>query len=162
MKAKKVLAKHINLKLYADMAEEIRTIFNTMPMERGTRVARKIARGVLKFGFTHAYSATQVLNDYDKNYINMVLDNIDYSSLLIVIQSAFSHHPSQSTAPTSYELRNIFNKHFMKKFNFGEDDPTKKSLIVVNNYISELKLHSHKQSIGKSDIEYFKSLERNI
>jgi secreted Zn-dependent insulinase-like peptidase len=85
MKTKEILEKHIDLKLYADMAQEIRSIFNTKPMERGTRVARKIARGILKFGYTHAYSATQVLNNYEKNYVNMVLDNIDYSSLLIVI-----------------------------------------------------------------------------
>jgi len=128
MKTKEVLEKKIDLKLYADVAEELRGIFNTKPMERGTRVARKIARGMLKFGFTHAYSATQVLNNYEKKYVNMVLDNIDYSSLLIVIQGEFSHHFGDYSDPTVYELREMFNKNFMKKFDFGEDNPNQRSL----------------------------------
>jgi hypothetical protein len=50
----------------------------------------------------------------------------------------------------------------MKKFNFGEENPTKKSLIIVNQYISSLKLHAHKQSISQSDINHLKSLEHGI
>lgn len=85
MKAKKVLADHVNLKMYADIAQEIRTIFNSKPIERGTRIARRIAEGILKYGYVNAYSAMNVLGHYDKNYVNMILDNIDYGSLLIVI-----------------------------------------------------------------------------
>ena len=111
-------------------------------MERGTRVARKMARGILKFGYTHAYSATQVLNNYEKDYINMILDNIDYSSLLIVIQGEFTRHQSE-TQPKEYSLKEFMNKNFMKEFNYGVENPTKTSLIRVNHYIENLKLHSH-------------------
>jgi hypothetical protein len=153
MKTKQVLEKHISLKLYADIAQEIRSIF--------TRVARKIARGILKFGYTHAYSATQVLNNYEKPYVNMVLDNIDYSSLLVVIQGEFSHHANGKDIP-EYQLKDVFNQNFMKKFDFGESSPYKKSLITVNRYIAPLNLHAHVQQINKADIKKFKSLEESI
>jgi hypothetical protein len=86
IKAKDEILNHINLKTYADVAEEVRTIFNTKPVERGSEIARKIARGALKYGLVHAYAGAELLNKFNKEEIEKIVKQIDYSSMLIVIQ----------------------------------------------------------------------------
>ena len=90
MRARDSILPHVNLKLYADLAQELRNIFNTRPVEVGSKVARKMAEGILKFGYTHAFSGTDLLKMYDKHYINMIFDNLIYQNLLVVIQGDFT------------------------------------------------------------------------
>lgn len=67
-------------------------------MELGTKVAQKMAEGVLKFGFTHAFSGTDLLKLYDKEYINMILDNLIYQNLLVAIQGDFTTKDAKNYA----------------------------------------------------------------
>jgi len=162
MRARDSILPNVNLKLYADLAHEIRNIFNTKPVEMGTKVARKMAEGILKFGYTHAFSGTDLLKLYDKQYVNMILDNLIYQNLLVVIQGDFTTKDIKEHPQQEYTLRNIFSLNFFRRFNFGIDDGISESKVIISREIAPFKLHVFIQNISKEDVAFLKGKEREI
>lgn len=162
MRARESILPNVNLKLYADLAQELRNIFNTKPVEMGSKVARKMAEGILKYGYTHAFSGTDLLKMYNKPYINMILDNLIYQNLLIVIQGDFTTKNAIDHPQQEYTLRNILSLNFFRRFNFGIDDSISESKVVISRMIAPLKLHVFMQKISKEDVAFLKGKEREI
>lgn len=150
---------NFNFESYTEVAEELRNIFNTKNVPKGTKFAVSLAKGINKYGYAHALRATNTLNYFSSFQIDSILDQLNFDNLLITIQGDFSKVAVPLTKEVRYNLKEILNKRIMKKFIFGEEDLKNQGSLILDRYDTDLGKYYHIQGISKEEISHLEKMK---
>lgn len=155
-----------NLKLYSEVAKDLRIIFNTKNFPTERKFAQFFASRVNKFGFTDSMRATETLNYYSQYEMDTLFAQLNWKNLFVTISGDFFYENSVNKADRAFKRVNLneaLNKRIFQNFVFDpllNKVPARRGSITLDQYLPLYDKLYHLQTFNGQEIQEIERLAK--